>query len=143
MAQLASSTPIPRHRQCGQGLVEFAILLPIALLILISILDFGRAIYAYSVIANCAREGARHGIILAEDEEGITLADKEEIEAVVQNAAVGIDLSQLTINVTEPIADTIRVEADYVFQLINPLVARAVGSSSVVLNTRATMYTGY
>jgi Flp pilus assembly protein TadG len=132
---------MPKHRQRGQGLVEFAIVLPVLLLIVISILDFGRAIYAYSVVANCAREGARRGIILAED--GITEADKEEIIAVAKNGAVGIDLSQLTVNVPDPIADTIRVEAHYVFHLINPLVAKAVGSSSVELRTQATMYTGY
>jgi Flp pilus assembly protein TadG len=134
---------MPKHRQRGQGVVEFAVVLPVFLFILISILDFGRAIYAYSVVANCAREGARRGIILAEDEEGITLADKEEIEAVVENGAVGIDLSRLTVNVTEPTEDTIRVEATYVFELINLLVAKAVGSRSVVLRTQATMYTGY
>lgn len=43
----------------GQTLVEFALVLPILVLILFGIFDFGRAVYAYNTIGNAARQGAR------------------------------------------------------------------------------------
>ena len=119
----------------GQGLVEFAFVLPILLLILIAIFDFGRAVYAYSVVANCAREGARYGIIDPQDQQGI-------IDAV-QNSAMGLDLAQLTVNITYPTTDTLKVEVSYNFQLITPLVAELVSDNgTLTLSSAATMYTG-
>ncbi len=43
----------------GQGLVEFALVLPIFLLMLFGLVDGGRYVYMNSVISQAAREGAR------------------------------------------------------------------------------------
>jgi Flp pilus assembly protein TadG len=53
--------PSSEHR--GQTLVEFALILPIFVLLLVGIFDFGRAIYAYNTISNAAREAVRVGIV--------------------------------------------------------------------------------
>lgn len=42
----------------GQGLVELALLVPILLLVTLGAIDFGRAFYGYTILANAAREGA-------------------------------------------------------------------------------------
>jgi Flp pilus assembly protein TadG len=47
-----------RAGERGQGVVEFALLVPILLLIAVGALDFGRAFFGYTVVANAAREGA-------------------------------------------------------------------------------------
>lgn len=47
----------------GQTLVEFALILPIFILVLVGIFDFGRAIYAYNTLSNAAREAVRVGIV--------------------------------------------------------------------------------
>jgi Flp pilus assembly protein TadG len=47
----------------GQGLVEFALALPVILLIFFGIFDMGRAVFAYNTVANAAREGARVAIV--------------------------------------------------------------------------------
>lgn len=44
----------------GQALVEFALVLPLLLLIVFGVLDLGRAFYVSVVLANAAREGARY-----------------------------------------------------------------------------------
>ena len=125
-----------RNRQRGQGLVEFAMLLPVLMLILMSILDFGRAIYAYSVVANSAREGARFAITGP--------VNPDDIITVVQNAAIGLDMAQLTVSVTYPGEDLTRVEVNYTLLLITPLVSQIVSTDgSVVLHSSATMYGGY
>jgi Flp pilus assembly protein TadG len=47
----------------GQGLVEFALVFPILMLMLLGLVDLGRAVFAYNTITNAAREGARLGIV--------------------------------------------------------------------------------
>src|SRR5688572_18556354 len=56
---------MPRHHpnDRGQALVEFALVIPIFLLILFGILDLGRAVYAYATLNNAAREGARVAVV--------------------------------------------------------------------------------
>jgi TadE-like protein len=55
--------PRRRARGAGQSLVEFALVLPLFLAILIGMVDIGRAIWANNVIANAAREAARYAIV--------------------------------------------------------------------------------
>ena len=47
-----------RQQLTGQALVEFALLLPLLLVLIISTLEFGRLFYTKIVITNAAREGA-------------------------------------------------------------------------------------
>ena len=47
----------------GQALVEFALILPVLLIILLGTVDAGRLIFAYNSVANAAREGGRTAII--------------------------------------------------------------------------------
>ena len=46
----------------GVSMVEFALVAPLAFLVILGALDFGRAAYDNSVTANAAREGARAAI---------------------------------------------------------------------------------
>jgi Flp pilus assembly protein TadG len=55
-AVMARVRPVRRD---GQALVEFALVLPIFLLIVFGVFDLGRGVYAYNTVANAAREGAR------------------------------------------------------------------------------------
>ncbi len=47
----------------GQSLVEFALVLPVFLLMVFGIIDLGRVIWAYDNLANAAREGARYASV--------------------------------------------------------------------------------
>jgi len=47
----------------GQALVETALVLPVFILILVALFDFGRAIYTYNTVANAARSGVRTAVI--------------------------------------------------------------------------------
>jgi Flp pilus assembly protein TadG len=44
----------------GASIVEFALVAPVLILILVGILDFGRAINAYVTVGNAAREGTHY-----------------------------------------------------------------------------------
>jgi hypothetical protein len=47
------------QRTRGQSLVEFALVLPIFLLLLFGVIDAGRMVYLHTVLSQAAREGAR------------------------------------------------------------------------------------
>ncbi len=51
-----------RHKN-GQSLVELAISLPLLLMILLGLADFGFLLYAHVQVSNAAREGARAGAL--------------------------------------------------------------------------------
>jgi Flp pilus assembly protein TadG len=51
------------HGSRGQGLVEFALVVPLFFLLLLGTVEFGRAVYTIEMLNNAAREGARYAIV--------------------------------------------------------------------------------
>jgi len=49
------------HSSPGQGMLEFALVLPLLLVLLVGIFEFGRIMFAYSVAIAASREAARYG----------------------------------------------------------------------------------
>ena len=49
--------------ECGSGLVEYAIVFMILITMLLGIVDFGRALYAYHFVYNAAREDTRYAMV--------------------------------------------------------------------------------
>ena len=47
----------------GTSLVEFALVAPVLILVLVGILDIGRAVNAYITVSNAAREGSHYAIL--------------------------------------------------------------------------------
>jgi Flp pilus assembly protein TadG len=59
-------TVMPRFVKCdegGQSLVEFALILPVLLLIITGVFDVGRAAWQENTLAYAAREGTRYAIV--------------------------------------------------------------------------------
>ena len=54
--------------QKGGALIEFAIVLPLLILLVIGAIEFGLLCYNKQVIANASREGARAGIIASDSD---------------------------------------------------------------------------
>lgn len=117
----------------GQTLVEFALILPLLVLILMGVFDFGRAFYAYNNISGGAREGARYGVIHP--------TETAAIEGRVEAHAVALDPTELTINV-DPAGgqrgDPLTVTVTYDFYAITPLIGQIIGNP-MTLRSSATM----
>mgnify|MGYP002387272685 FL=1 len=75
-----------RHFHAGQSLVEFALMLPILVLILIGVFDLGRAFHALITINNSGREAARYGTLHPSSVAGMQAA------AIQEAANSGIDI---------------------------------------------------
>jgi Flp pilus assembly protein TadG len=55
----------------GAALIEFAIVLPLMLLVLLGTLDFGMLFQRYQVVTNAAREGARIAVLPSYGDEDV------------------------------------------------------------------------
>ncbi|MGD9091317.1 MAG: pilus assembly protein [Anaerolineales bacterium] len=120
----------PRSKSSAQGLVEFAIILPIFLLVLFVIFDLGRLTFYYSALHNAAREGARYGIVNENDIPGVINA--------VNNLTVGMDISFPPSTVTFN-TDTVVVTLFYDFQAASPFLNILIGTNTFTLSSSATM----
>lgn len=81
-------------RSAGQALVEFAFVLPVLLLLMVAIVDFGIIFYTQMTVTNAAWEGARAGATIVDPTQG-----DQEITGAVQAAAYGLNSSLLTIDI--------------------------------------------
>jgi Flp pilus assembly protein TadG len=54
----------PRNRQRGAAAVEFALVFPVLLLVVLGAIDWGWFFFIDQLVTNCAREGARAGTLL-------------------------------------------------------------------------------
>ena len=100
--------------QRGQSLVEFALLLPLMILIITGLFDVARAVWEENTLAYAAREGTRYGIV--HGSAGVPAADPANplcgdpvlkdpvictnIPAVVRAAALGVP--NVTVVITYP-----------------------------------------
>lgn len=82
-------------------MVEFALVLPILILLMMGILDIGRAVYAYSTVSNSAREGARVAIV--NQTVGTNCAVRTvECEVVGHATGLGITPANVTVSFRNP-----------------------------------------
>ena len=52
----------PRHGRAGAAAVEMAAVLPLFILLVFGIIEFGRALMVHEILVNAAREGARYAV---------------------------------------------------------------------------------
>jgi len=108
-------------KDLGQSLVELALILPVLMLILMGIVDFGRAFNARIIITNAAREGARYGAMHPADEGGI----KDRVINEAAGSGISIEADDVEVefpNGTSEPGNPIRVTVTYDFSLITPLL---------------------
>lgn len=130
----------------GQELVEFALLLPLLLLLLLGIIEFGITIFRYNTIANASREIARFGIVqlvqLDETQAELAIAQYITDEIPRWTAGIRADSMAITPTLTPDIwRTTLNVTVTYEHQLITgPIIAALGGNSDINLRSVATMY---
>jgi len=60
---MATLTMVSRRKERGQAVIEIALTLPLLLLVVFGIFDFGFMFQRYEVVTNAAREGARLAVL--------------------------------------------------------------------------------
>ncbi len=88
------------HRTHGQAIVEFAIVLPILLAVLVGILEAGRMMFIYSVVTNASREASRFGSAVGYGDDGFhKYRYCYGIQQMVVKSAYFIEASDLTVDI--------------------------------------------
>jgi hypothetical protein len=121
-----------QRASAGQDLVEYALILPLLLLLLLGIAEFALVIFSHDTIANAAREGARYGSIHPNDTSGI--CDR------VRRLTTGLDQAALRCVVTHPPGRLVRVEIEYDYDWLTGLIMQAAsGNPTLHLESVTTM----
>jgi Flp pilus assembly protein TadG len=72
----------------GQGLVEFAVILPLLLTLIAGVIEFGRLMATYAAVSSASREGARFGAAVGNNGEGTVVRYEDCLG--IREAARGI-----------------------------------------------------
>ncbi|WP_085504922.1 TadE/TadG family type IV pilus assembly protein [Thalassobacillus devorans] len=105
------------RKEDGQSLVEFALVLPLLLLLVVGIFDFGRVLYTHLQMELVAQEAVRLG--------GLGLGD-EAIKSYAAERFHAGDVEKLNVTVTPSAAerssgDYVKVTLTYPETLLQPL----------------------
>lgn len=63
------------NREKGASVVEFALVLPVLMMILFGIIEFSFILYDKAIVTNASREGARRGIVFRGIDSGVPTVD--------------------------------------------------------------------
>ncbi len=128
-----------RHRSRGQSVAEFALVIPVVIVVLMGLFDLGRAVFAYNTITNAAREASRLGIVNQDtakiEERAFNQAPTAE---QIPNDSVEIFFSDpgsaIDANDCSPLSIGCNVTVRYTsaFEAITPLIGSLIGSVDLI-----------
>ena len=122
----------------GQAMVEFALVVPLFILMLVGLFDAGRAVYAFHTVNNAAREAARLAIV---DQTVEHIQD----EAVAAASGLGIETADVTVEFVDEDGDPCTfvgtddvyrcsavVVVTYAYTASTPLIGNLLGAIDLV-----------
>src|SRR5512141_2453659 len=83
----------------AQAIVEFAIVLPILIMILVGLMEIGRLIVIYAGVTNASREAARYGSVVGRDNGNFKYQYCDAIKSKAINSAFMVRSTDLTVTV--------------------------------------------
>lgn len=128
-----------RHESSGQALLEFALIFPVLILLLMGIVDFGRAIFAYNTVSEAARIGGRVAIVNQTTSDICLVAASRAIglglpTACIANppppgpSGVGVIVSPATSGRgCDSVNCLMSVQVNYDFKALIPVISNLVG----------------
>jgi Flp pilus assembly protein TadG len=130
------------RRDEGQALVEFALIMPVFLLLVMGVVEFGRAWNSYQVVTDAAREGARMAVMA----DTFTIAN---VYATMDSAMARAGLNPAT--ATRTVSPTagwpsprgtpmeVNISYPYFFRFLKPFMSWTTGQASLTLKTSIVM----
>ena len=123
-------------REDGQAMVEFALILPIFLLILCGIIDFGWLFYNQLSLNNDCREGARYAVVNTADN-----ADTQAIINHIENTTTtvfandGVDITVTYSSPADPTSGDITVSLKADISFFTPVLSTILGKEKTITST--------
>ncbi len=125
----------------GQALAEFALVLPVILLLIFGAVDFGRAIFAYNTLSEAARQANRLAIVdqnltdirgrAAQAAPGVNFTMPDDVDVCFKTSDTSeVDCSRPAVDPCSPlqIGCLAFVTARNTFTPITPVISIVVGS---------------
>ena len=129
-----------RSDESGQAMVEFAIVLPLLLMLTIAVFEFGRAYNVYHAVTDAARLGARSAVVA---DPGTT---QDSVYSIVRRALArsSIDTGSATITLTGWRAGTgtpatLTIQAPYRFVFLRPFMKWSATDAALTLTSTFVM----
>jgi Flp pilus assembly protein TadG len=135
-----------RGGEAGAALVEFALVLPILLVLLLGMLDFGKAFNYWIDQTHLANEGARWAVVNKNPGPGGTLQDSMRLKAnttellnggtasVPDPVQVCVSFPNGSSNVGDPVKVTVSVDYNWI-----PFIGNGIGIGTSTLSASSTM----
>src|SRR4030066_2605995 len=95
----------------GQGLVEFALVVPLFLILLFGMVEFGRAWMTKNILTGAAREAVRQAVVQTDNVLSESVAKARATE-VLNSAAIGVPPAVVTMNQYDSPEPTLEVRID-------------------------------
>ena len=129
-----------RSDESGQAMVEFAIVLPLLLMLMIAVFEFGRAYHVYHAVTDAARLGARSAVVADPS------TTQDSVYAIVQRALArsSVDTTSATITLSGWRAGTgtpatVAITAPYQFVFLRPLMKWTSTDAAITLRSTFVM----
>jgi Flp pilus assembly protein TadG len=125
----------------GAAVVEFAVILPLLLLLVFGIIEFGLLIYNKAMITNASREGARIGIVYRTDRSTADAAIVNTVDNYLADYLVTFGGTGVHTTVTNPSPTTglatgdnltVTVSYDYHFLVVPNFLTNLAGGVQLV-----------
>lgn len=104
-----------RPGQRGASLLEFALAFLVFFAAVYGIMEFGRIVSSYNILAGAAREGARYAMV--HGSASGSAASASEIQTLVRSWAIGLDRNSVDVTTTwssgNAPGDNVKVTASY------------------------------
>ena len=124
----------------GQAMVEFALVLPLLLILLIGVFEFGRAWNVYHAVTDAARLGARSAVVAD------PVTTQASVYAIVRRALsrAAIDTNNATISMTgwrtgSGTPASINIQVPYQFVFLKPFLHWSNNKASITLQSTFVM----
>lgn len=132
--QMRPGSPPQRRAESGQGLVELGFLVPLLVLALVAVVDFGRIFMVRHVLTNASREGARLAVLDNQDSDQV----QAEVKRYLSGAGLDASKARITINgLNASAGQPVLVSVDY---SVDSLFLRMLQRNALItMNATSTM----
>lgn len=113
-----------RDSELAQTLVEFSLVIPLFILMLFALVDFGRAFYSWQIITNASREGARQAAVRGDLNAVRAKAYGSFCQSWPGTADCALEAAEVTLtptNLQGPRGQMTTVRMNYNFEFVTPI----------------------
>jgi Flp pilus assembly protein TadG len=126
----------------GAAAVEFALIMPVLIVMIFGMVDMGMAINAQAIVSNAAREGARAASFNGADTTATTTGVTSAAKSLIGTAPT-VTITCQTVGTTTTITcssatagDSVVVKVAYTYKWLTPGVLGLPGQSSIVATSQ-------